>query len=249
MFRHVPNALTTLRLVLAVGFFAMLSWYQYEGRGDPTLLNVAFVVYVVALFTDYLDGYLARKWDVEGAFGRVLDPFVDKVLVLGSFIFFAGKNFIIPDETLGPAHVVKTITGVTPAMVIVLLGRELLVTSLRGLAERAGQNFGAAFSGKLKMVFQSLTILVILAYVNYLSWWERRGWTDEVTYARDAFIYATLLITVWSGLLYVRRGMALYRSSVTPAEPSPPPAPPVPPTLSTPGAAAPGVGALKGQRA
>ena len=245
MFRHVPNALTTLRLVLAVGFFVMLSWYQYEGRGDPTLLNVAFLVYVVALFTDFLDGYLARKWHVEGAFGRVLDPFVDKVLVLGSFIFFAGKNFIIPDETLGPAYVVKTITGVTPAMVIVLLGRELLVTSLRGLAESAGQNFGAAFSGKLKMVFQSLTILVILAYVNYRGWLLHAHWDTAATYARDAFIYLTLLITVWSGLLYVQRGIALYRGSGAPAEPSAP----VSPTKQSQPAGAAGVGVLKGQRA
>ena len=97
MFRHVPNALTASRLVLAAVFFVILSFYQHEGRGDPSLLNIAFVVYLVALFTDFLDGYLARRWKVEGAFGRVVDPFVDKVLVLGSFIFFAGKNFIIPE--------------------------------------------------------------------------------------------------------------------------------------------------------
>jgi CDP-diacylglycerol--glycerol-3-phosphate 3-phosphatidyltransferase len=210
MFAHVPNALTGLRLILAVVFFCMLSWYQYEGRGDPTLLNVAFVVYVVALFTDFLDGYLARRWKVEGAFGRVVDPFVDKILVLGSFIFFAGKNFIIPDT--GPL-VVKTITGVTPAMVIILLARELLVTSLRGMAETSGAAFGAAFSGKLKMVVQSITILVILAYVNYLGWLDQHGWLAWATYARDGFIYATLIITVWSGLLYVQRGVGLYRAA------------------------------------
>ena len=248
MFRHVPNALTTLRLVLAAGFFAMLSWYQYEGRGDPTLLNVAFLVYVLALVTDFLDGYLARKWGVEGAFGRVLDPFVDKVLVLGSFVFFAGKNFIIPDDAVEPARgmVVKTITGVTPAMVIILLARELLVTSLRGMAESAGQNFGAALSGKLKMVAQSVTILVILAYVNYRWWLMQHHWDAPARWTRDAFIYATLLITIWSGLLYVQRGVALYRSTMKTAEPSP--APKAPPTTPPP-AAAPGVGTLKGQRA
>src|SRR5688500_1321162 len=101
MFRHVPNALTGGRLLLAGVFFVMLAVYQYEGRGDPWFLNVAFIIYCVALFTDFLDGYLARKWRVEGAFGRVVDPFVDKVLVLGSFIFFAGKHFIIP-ETVVP---------------------------------------------------------------------------------------------------------------------------------------------------
>jgi CDP-diacylglycerol--glycerol-3-phosphate 3-phosphatidyltransferase len=150
VFRHVPNILTGLRLVLAIVFFAMLSFYQFEGRGDRWLLNNAFVVYVIALFTDFLDGYLARRWKVEGTFGRVADPFVDKVLVLGSFAFFAGKNFIIPD----PEHrwVVTTITGVVPAMVVIILARELLVTSLRGSTEGSGKNFGAAFSGKLKMV-------------------------------------------------------------------------------------------------
>src|SRR5688500_4231393 len=127
MFRHVPNALTGSRLVLAAVVFGILSFYQYEGRGDPTLLNIAFVVYLVALFTDFLDGYLARKWKVEGAFGRVVDPFVDKVLVIGSFIFFAGKNFIIPETALeGHVGVVKTISGVVPAMVVVIIARELL---------------------------------------------------------------------------------------------------------------------------
>src|SRR5215204_4218256 len=154
-FRHVPNALTGSRLVLAFVFFAMLAWYQYEGRGN-WLLNVALVIYIIALVTDFLDGYLARRWHVEGAFGRIVDPFVDKVLVLGSFIFFAGKNFIIPESvTLQPTTplVVKTLTGVAPGIVIILLARELLVTTIRSLSERTGHNFGAAFSGKLKMVF------------------------------------------------------------------------------------------------
>src|SRR4051812_37264896 len=138
MFRQLPNLLTGLRLVLAIVFFGMLSWYQYEGRGDPKFLNLAFVIYLVALITDFLDGYLARKYELESAFGRVVDPFVDKVLVLGSFIFFAGKNFIIPDyelmKTAGETNVfvVKTITGVAPFMVVIMLARELLVTSLRG---------------------------------------------------------------------------------------------------------------------
>ena len=102
---------------------------------------------------------------MEGAFGRVVDPFVDKVLVIGSFIFFAGKNFIVP---AGPGkYVVDTITGIAPWMVVVILARELLVTSFRGLGEGTGQNFGAAFSGKVKMVVQSVTILVVLVYVNY----------------------------------------------------------------------------------
>lgn len=211
LFVHVPNILTGLRLVLAVVFFGMLSWYQYEGRGDPWLLNIAFVIYVIALATDFFDGYLARKWKVEGAFGRIVDPFVDKILVLGSFIFFAGKNFTIPEGTQRVAH---TITGVTPAMVVIMLARELLVTSLRGASEDSGQNFGAAFSGKLKMVFQSVTILIILIYVNYYNTLQ-----DYIAarYFRDFCIWATVIITLASGLLYIQRGISLYK------KPSPPP--------------------------
>ena len=208
VFRHLPNALTFSRLVLAAVFFAMLSWYQYEGRGDPTFLNIAFVIYLVALITDFLDGYLARKYHLETAFGRIVDPFVDKVLVLGSFVFFAGKNFIIPDWELinpGTPFVVKTITGVAPFMVVILLARELLVTSFRGAAESAGESFGAQFSGKLKMVFQSVTILIILTYVNYLGWLTKHDWIVPATAFRDLCIWLTIAVTVISGLMYLRR--------------------------------------------
>ncbi len=218
MFRHVPNIITAGRLVLAVIFFALLSYYQHEGRGDPlvvssgssiSLLNVAFIVYLIALISDFLDGYLARRWKVEGAFGRVVDPFVDKVLVLGTFIFFAGKNFVIQQEH---TRVVKTITGVVPWMVVLILSRELLVTSLRGISESGGASFAAAFSGKLKMVFQSVTILVILLYVNYF---ESRHDDAEVytRWFRDICIWATIAITLLSGVSYVRRGVNLYQGT------------------------------------
>lgn len=208
MFRHVPNALTGGRLILAAVFFILLSYYQHEGRGDPFLLNSAFAVYLVALLTDFLDGYLARKWKVEGAFGRVVDPFVDKVLVLGSFIFFAGKNFVIQEEH---RMVVKTITGVVPWMVVLILARELLVTSLRGISESGGKNFGADFSGKLKMVLQSATILVILLYVNYF---ESAGGMAELyaRHTRDTFIWLTIAVTLLSGLSYIRRATHLYQT-------------------------------------
>jgi CDP-diacylglycerol--glycerol-3-phosphate 3-phosphatidyltransferase len=215
MFRHVPNALTAGRLVLAVVFFSMLSWYQYQGRGDPWFLNTAFFIYVIALFTDFLDGYLARKWKVEGAFGRLVDPFVDKILVLGSFIFFAGKNFVIPDTTIpthDPKYVVHTLTGVAPGIVVILLARELLVTTFRGMTEGSGQNFGAVLSGKVKMVFQSITILVILAYVNYgvhlapnYEWWAAM--------ARDTCIWLTVAITIVSGLIYLKRAVGMLKNN------------------------------------
>jgi CDP-diacylglycerol---glycerol-3-phosphate 3-phosphatidyltransferase len=198
----------------------MLSWYQYQGRGDPTFLNFALAIYLIAIATDFLDGYLARRWRVESAFGRVVDPLVDKVLVLGSFAFFAGKNFIIPDSDAvvpgahpTPGMVVHTITGVAPGIVVILLARELLVTSLRGSAESSGQNFGADLSGKAKMVLQSFTILVILLYVNYRQQLRDADWERFAALVRDICIWATVIVTIFSGALYVRRAVALYRQA------------------------------------
>ena len=212
LFRHVPNALTGSRLVLAFVFFAMLAWYQYEGRGN-WLLNVALLIYIVALVTDFLDGYLARKWHVEGAFGRIVDPFVDKILVLGTFIFFAGKNFVIPDPSFPANHnIFFTITGVAPGIVVILLARELLVTSLRGAAEAAGESFGAAFAGKFKLGFQSGTIMAILLYVNYhqkLLEWNFETWAR---YVRNFGIWGTVVITLYSGLQYIQKAVLLYRA-------------------------------------
>lgn len=213
MLKHIPNLLTGLRLVLAFVFFAMLSRYQYERLGALAYLNIAMILYLVALITDFFDGYLARRWKAEGAFGRITDPFVDKVLVLGSFIFFAAKNFVIPFAS--PENIptnVKTITGVTPWMVVILLARELLVTTFRGASEGKGQQFGAQFSGKVKMTLQSITILVILAFVNFHGRLETAGYDVLAERIRDGFIWATVIVTVYSGLLYVGKIVAVYRT-------------------------------------
>lgn len=218
--QHVPNLLTGVRLILAAVFFIMLGYYQHDvstWHGKVLWLNIAFIIYLIALFTDFLDGYLARKWKVESAFGRVVDPFVDKVLVLGSFIFFAGKNFVIPLDRADPESLptnVLTITGVVPWMVVVILARELLVTSLRSLAESGGQAFGAMFSGKLKMVFQSATILIILVYVNYhVGVRDNFPALDRPFYwFRQFAVWGTVVITIWSGVLYVQKAMEIYRA-------------------------------------
>jgi len=216
MFRHVPNIITGSRLVLAAAFFVLLSFYQYEGgrRGNPLLMTAAFIIYIAAVVSDWLDGYLARKWHVEGAFGRIVDPFADKILVLGSFIFFAGKNFIIPDPEFPLTHnLVKTITGVAPWMVVLLLARELLVTTLRGMSESSGTNFGAVWAGKIKMGFQSGTILVILTYLASLPWLNRHGYEPPARFVRDVGVWGTVVITLYSGVTYVQKAVALFRQS------------------------------------
>ena len=98
--RRLPNAITIARLALAGIFFGMLLLYRHGSAGNGWWLLAAGWVYGLAAATDWLDGYLARKWGVTSVFGRVVDPFCDKILVLGIFIFFASAVFMVPDASV-----------------------------------------------------------------------------------------------------------------------------------------------------
>jgi CDP-diacylglycerol--glycerol-3-phosphate 3-phosphatidyltransferase len=164
----------------------------------------AFVVFVTATLTDILDGYLARKWKVESAFGRVVDPFVDKILIAGAFVFFSSTNFI-NHELLRQFDRSQSITGVAPWMAVVLIGREFLITGIRGLAEARGIDFRADWAGKLKMFLQSFAIGAVIVDVALTG---RVGW---VHVTRDILIWCTLVVTVLSALGYITRGVRVLR--------------------------------------
>ena len=161
-------------------------------------------VYGLAAITDAIDGYLARKWDVTSVFGRVVDPFVDKILVLGSFVLFAGGNFLVPSG--GGLH---SLTGVGPIVVILLLSRELLVTTIRGLYESSGRDFGAKWSGKAKMIFQSAAIPIVMVYVFVLGFVPPTH-PLEVAFRvlRDVAVWGTVVVTLLSALDYIPRRRA-----------------------------------------
>lgn len=204
-YKQVPNALTIARAVLACIFFWMLAYWPYQpARPATTYLNIALVIYVIATFTDAVDGYLARRWNATSTFGRIVDPLVDKILVLGSFVYFAGPSFV----DLSGARP-TTLTGVTPTVVVILLVREFLVTGLRSVAEAGGKKFGAAWSGKIKMILQCVTIGVILAYVNYHPVLVQNGYDPAARIIRDLCVWGTVIVTLISGALYVRRALQL----------------------------------------
>jgi CDP-diacylglycerol--glycerol-3-phosphate 3-phosphatidyltransferase len=208
-YRNVPNQLTVLRLVLAAAFFLVLNQYRFFSQTPGWILLIAIGLFVLAALTDLLDGYLARRWHVESTFGRIMDPFCDKVLVIGAFIFLAGPRFVDPGEV--PQEVQKYIelnmsTGVYPWMVAVILARELLVTGVRGELEGTGTHFGANIFGKAKMLLQSITVPVVLGIVYLLDPIDptipasRSPW---LTWPRDILVYTTVIVTVLSGIPYI----------------------------------------------
>lgn len=199
--RRIPNLITLARLGLTVVFFCLLNVHQ--SSTFAATMWTAFVVFVVAALTDILDGYLARSWHVESAFGRVVDPFVDKILVCGAFIFFASTRFINTEELALFVTKDATITGVTPWMAVLLIGREFLITGLRGLAEAKGIDFRADWSGKIKMVVQSVAIGAII--VDVATSYGRTHPIEWIRLTRDILIWSTLVVTVLSAVGYVIR--------------------------------------------
>ena len=210
--RLLPNAITVARLGMATGFFVIVGTQlsPSEAHGRQWWGNVAFALFIAAALSDILDGHLARRWGVVTDFGRVMDPFVDKVLVLGAFVYLASPKFAEPEwsRAFGLEPVVGSInsaTGVASWMVVVVLARELLVTSLRSVLEARGIAFPADWSGKVKMFAQSAAIPTALFVAVNPGALASEGfrWTQAVA------VWAMTAITLASALPYVVRGAAL----------------------------------------
>ncbi|MGD8451713.1 MAG: CDP-diacylglycerol--glycerol-3-phosphate 3-phosphatidyltransferase [Phycisphaerae bacterium] len=192
---NIPNQVTLGRLVLALIFFVLLS--LFSAADDPRWLLVAgFWVFLVAAVGDAVDGLLARWLKQVTSFGRIVDPVVDKIMVCGAFVLFAGPNFM---------HEGQNITGVQPWMVLVILIREFLVSAIRAHAESGGKDFGANWVGKLKMFVQSATVCIILGQL---------GWRlDSMAPLRTTCVWLTVLVTALSIIVYVRRARSFLLSS------------------------------------
>lgn len=145
---NVPNVLSSIRLALAWVVFALIELGYFW---------TAFVLFLIAVGTDWIDGWYARKFNQVTQLGRILDPFCDKVIICGTFIQVAAIMFL----TTWPWYL-----RIMPWMAVVVVSRELLVTALRSAIEAAGGDFSASFAGKLKMLFQCCAVgaaLVALA--------------------------------------------------------------------------------------
>lgn len=187
--------LTFGRFVLTVIFLIMILYAPPpDAENRAFFLDIAFVLFVIAGFTDMIDGAVARKLNVASKFGRMLDPLADKVLVCGAFICFAiigePRLFNLDDTALTVIH--WSVAGI-------LIAREVYVTVLRHIAEARGVNFAATVSGKIKMFCQSFaigTVVIKMAHVQTDTWGY---WFTSITFA------IMIAVTVISGLRATKR--------------------------------------------
>jgi len=208
----LPNQLTVGRIVLAAGFFVLLGLYEQNSKCGPWLLNAAFVIYIIAGITDVLDGYLARKMKLVSAFGRITDPFVDKVLVVGAFAMLAGSNFVIqPGAAELQMKLPDWLTGnmastIQAWMVVAILAREFIVSAVRGYSESCGIKFPATPAGKIKMFLQSVAICVVLYQVANVP---DPAWA---VYTKIISVWVAVIATVLSGFAYIGQARKLLTS-------------------------------------
>lgn len=171
---NIPNQLTSLRLILSIVLFVTIPLGYYLA---------STILFCVAAGTDWLDGYYARKYGQVTTLGRILDPFVDKIIICGTFIMLCA----VPGS------------GILSWMAVVVMGRELLVTTLRSFLEGEGRDFSAQWSGKIKMGFQCMAVIWSLVALQYepseLPEWIARGLPIAA--------WLAVISTVYSGVIYV----------------------------------------------
>jgi CDP-diacylglycerol--glycerol-3-phosphate 3-phosphatidyltransferase len=189
---NAPNLITLSRLLLAFVLFALI---YIEGFWIESA-----VLFGVAAATDFLDGYIARKYGLVTTLGRILDPFVDKIIVCGAFVFLLEKSGA---------------SGVNSWMVMAVIGREMFVTGLRSFLEQSGQDFSAVWSGKIKMALQCVAVVASL-----LSLSPHFKLVESFILTRDILLWLAVAITLYSGLAYAWRGFQMLRGPAGPQESS-----------------------------
>ena len=147
---NLPNIITIIRLILTAVFILAVSL-----DGD-VWLHIALTSFCIAAFTDYLDGYLARKMNLVTSLGKLLDPLADKILVCSGFIFISVESASNDLITACPLWVT-----------CLILAREFMVTGLRQIAVEQGQVLAADRLGKWKTTFQLIFQIGVLVQLSF----------------------------------------------------------------------------------
>lgn len=175
---NLPNKLSILRLIL-IPVFVTFFYINF-----PFHYIISAFVFACSAFTDFLDGYIARKYNLVTDLGKFLDASADKVLVLSAMVL------------LCDAHVVPYVWG--GIGVGLILAREILISCLRMVAASKGVVMAADKLGKFKTLCQDLTIVILLVGASFVN---KAG--EIITYVGYGFFIVAIILTVVSGLHYL----------------------------------------------
>ncbi|UWD34421.1 CDP-diacylglycerol--glycerol-3-phosphate 3-phosphatidyltransferase [Mesomycoplasma molare] len=186
--KNLPNYLTIIRIILLVPFLILLTIFFNLSNGDFSVKNknyflllIATFIFLVAMITDFLDGYLARKYNNVTNFGKLFDPIADKVITSTAIIFLTLFNF----------------TSVW--VVVIFIVRDVVVDGCRNLAAKNNLKIHASIWGKLKTLTQSfaIPILFFLGPIFYNS----QNW-NWIFWLLNTPLLISLFLSIYSGFLY-----------------------------------------------
>ncbi|MFA4989604.1 MAG: CDP-diacylglycerol--glycerol-3-phosphate 3-phosphatidyltransferase [Candidatus Omnitrophota bacterium] len=181
---NLANRLTMLRILLTFIFMVVLSWQGLWAK------VAALIIFSLAALSDLFDGMIAHKRNMVTDFGRLMDPIADKILVLAAFAAFLQLQLI------------------EAWMFVIIVSREILITSLRLFALNKGKVLSAARAGKHKTVSQMVVIFYILGFIvvkesvmTFSSW--NPVWEDFFRKSINIMMLHTVGLTLYSGLAYL----------------------------------------------
>lgn len=198
---NLPNKITCLRIALVPVFMA------FALMGTGTTKFIALVVFVIASLTDSLDGYIARKHNLITDFGKFVDPLADKLLVTAALLVFLQLQMM-------PAWAV-----------MVILSRDLIVSSLRMVASAQGRVIQAVFSGKLKTTVHVICIVAMLMGLGTVQSFglgqifdairAPLGVTAGTNVVQVVLNWVMVLMSVYSCIDYVNKNIDIIKDGLT----------------------------------
>ena len=171
---NLPNKLTMLRVLLIPFFMVFMSLDMY---------TIAVSIFAFASFTDFLDGFIARKYNLVTDFGKFMDPLADKILTTTAIIYMVAQ---------GLCH---------PVVLIIIIAREFAVSGVRMIAAEKRIVIAANIYGKIKTVLQMLVIIIVYAALGAEQMGVEFGF--YVSSFSHAFMWAVAAITFISGVVYI----------------------------------------------
>lgn len=205
---NIPTKITTARIVAIVlmligmfvsDFFVPELAASYISCGSFNIYTINLVwcgIFVLAAFTDFLDGYLARKWNQVTDLGKFLDPIADKLLIDCTFIYLVFARY--------PGQL-----SVNVFLVILLIARDLIIDALRLVASNKGKVLAASFAGKLKTVFEMVAIPLVFLNGFPFAFFDH-GWPAGL-HITDFVVYATVIASLVSGALYIFMNLDVFK--------------------------------------
>lgn len=176
---NISNRITLLRIVLAFACIGFIAKYNLVS------LVIAFILFLIASFTDFLDGYFARKYQLVSDLGKILDPIADKILILGVFLAFLDLKIL------------------NLWMFIAIMLREFIITGLRLYSLKRNIVLEAKWLGKHKTLSQIVGIIVIFITIILMKLFPQNSWVlFSFNRVIPAMMWYIVLITLFSGVHY-----------------------------------------------